>query len=117
MKAVAFALIEFTAVIGLLFLSRRAANIRGERTHALWFYFVFIAMALPPLLLLPLGHGPNVPFFGAAGMVAWVLLGALWLARRYPGIAQPDWVLRPWWIPDWTLILITGLCVIATFFG
>jgi hypothetical protein len=116
-RVTAFVLVELAAALALLFLSRQAADPRQERTRSLWFYLVFVLMALPPPLLLPLGHGPNVAFFGAVGIAAWIGLGALWVARRNPSIPNPDWLMRPWWIPDWTLLVITALCAVATFFG
>jgi len=55
-----------------------------------------------------------VPFFATLALVAWVMLGALWLCRRYPDIPQPDWVLMRWSAADWGLIAVLILSSLAT---
>ena len=117
MNAVLFVLIELVLGVAVLLLSRKAPDQRRERTRSLWAYVVFCAMALPPFLLLPLGHNTNIGFFAAVAMATWILLGALWVVRRNPQVPNPDWVRRPWWIPDWTLVAIAALCLWVVFYG
>ena len=117
MKVAAFILIELVLGFAVLFLFRKAPDQRREYIKSIWTYVLFSAMPIPAFLLLPLGHDPNGPFFGAAGMAAWIGLGALWVARRNPQIYNPPWVYRRWWIPDWTLLLITALCAAVAFLG
>jgi len=69
------------------------------------------------LLLFPLGHGPTVPFFATISLVAWIGLGALWLIRRNPQIANPAWTKQPWSMADWGLIAILLLSGLATILG
>lgn len=88
-----------------------------QRVRALASYFVSLVLGIIVILLAPLGHGDTVPFFGTLALVCWVLLGALWVARRYPGIPQPDWVLKPWSAADWGLIAILILSCAATVLG
>lgn len=88
-----------------------------QRVRALASYFVSLVLGIIVILLAPLGHGDTVPFFGTIALVSWVLLGALWVARRYPGIPQPDWVLEPWSGADWGLIAILVLSCAATVLG
>lgn len=88
-----------------------------QRVRALASYVVSLLLGIVVVLLAPLGHGPTVPFFGAMALVCWVLLGALWLARRYPGLSNPDWVLKPWSPADWGLIALLLLSCAATVLG
>ena len=87
------------------------------RRMALLSYFLSLCFGLMIILLAPLGHGDTVPFFATIALVAWVLLGGLWLSRRYPGIPQPDWVLKPWSSADWGLIAAIVLSCLATVLG
>lgn len=68
-------------------------------------------------IIFPYGHGPNVPFFGAIALVAWIGLGGLWLARRNPQIPNPAWTKKPWSIVDWALIVILILAGLAALLG
>lgn len=88
-----------------------------QRVRALASYFVSLVLGIIVVLLAPLGHGDTVPFFATMALVAWVLLGALWVCRRYPGIAQPDWVLKPWSGADRGLIAILILSCLAAVLG
>lgn len=87
------------------------------RARALLSYFVSLCFGLIVILLAPLGHGNTVPFFGTMALVAWVLLGGLWMARRYPNLSNPDWMLKPWSPADWGLIAIIVLSSLATVLG
>ena len=80
-------------------------------------YFASLVFAIAVLILAPYGHGPTVPFFGTVALVAWVLLGALWLIRRNPQIPNPDWTRKPWSVADWGLIAIVVLSGLAATLG
>jgi len=80
-------------------------------------YFASLVFSLAVLLLMPYGRGANVPFFAMIALVAWVLLGALWLSRRNPQIPNPDWTKKPWSVADWGLIAIVMLGLAAAALG
>jgi hypothetical protein len=95
----------------------RPADTRAATLRALGSYFVSLLFGIIVILLTPLGDGPSVPFFATLTLVCWVLLGALWIARRYPGLPNPDWVLVRWSPPDWGLIAMIVLSYLATILG
>ena len=73
----------------------------------------YVAPAISQAWALPRGaFGPTF----SAGLFG-VMLGALRLCRRYPGIPQPDWVLEPWSAADWGLIAVLILSSLATVLG
>jgi len=90
------------------------ASARNRSTLA---YGVSVALGIAALLLMPLGHGPGVPFFATIALIAWLGIGVLWLIRRNPQIPNPDWTRQPWSVADWGLIAIVVLAGLATVFG
>lgn len=105
------------AVLAMVWPGWHPPAVVQQRVRALASYFVSLVLGIIVVLLAPLGHGDTVPFFGTLALVSWVLLGALWLARRYPGIPQPDWVLQRWSAADWGLISVLVLSCVATILG
>ena len=80
-------------------------------------YVGSLLLGIVAAILVPYGHGPNVPFFGTIALVAWIGLGGLWLARRNPKIPNPAWTKKPWSVADWGLIVILLLSGLATILG
>ena len=115
--ALALALAVLLAILAMVWPGWHPPAVVQQRVRALASYGVSLVLGIVVVLLAPLGHGDTVPFFATVVLVAWVLLGALWLCRRYPGIAQPDWVLRPWSAADWGLIAILILSCLAAVLG
>ena len=60
-----------------------------------------ILLGIAAFLALPLGRGSAVPVFGMIAILAWVLLGVLWVTRRNPQIPNPAWLRPPWSAADW----------------
>jgi hypothetical protein len=105
------------AILAMIWPGWHPPAVAQRRVRALASYFVSLVLGIVVVLLAPLGHGDTVPFFATVALVAWVMLGALWLCRRYPGIPQPDWVLEPWSAADWGLIAVLILSSLATVLG
>ncbi len=116
LRYAALALAIVLAILAMVW-PTRAIDARAERLRALGSYFVSLVLGIIIVLLAPLGHGAAVPFFATLALVCWVLLGALWVARRYPGIPQPDWVLIRWSPADWGLIALIVLSSLAAVLG
>ena len=90
---------------------------KGLEARSQLAYAAVVVCGIGVMLLVPYGHGPNVPFFGTIALVAWIGLGGLWLARRNPQIPNPAWTKKPWSIADWGLIAILVLSGLATALG
>ena len=105
------------AILAMVWPAARTADARVQRRRALASYGLSLGLGVVIILLAPLGHGETVPFFGTLALVAWALLGGLWLSRRYPGLEQPDWVMKPWTVADWGLIAVVILSALATVLG
>jgi hypothetical protein len=76
----------------------------------------FVVLGLPLLIFTRAPHTLAVPL-GYAAFLAWVAVGTLWSMRLDPGAALrplPQWVLRPWWVPDWIVwsILLSATLVL-----
>ncbi len=89
----------------------------GDAARSQLSYAASCICGIAALLLLPFGHGPNVPFFVTIALVAWLGLGVLWLIRRNPQIPNPAWTKKPWSIADWGLIAILILSGLAALLG
>jgi hypothetical protein len=105
------------AILSMVWPARPLRDQKAERLRALASYFVSLAFGIAIVLLAPLGHGAGVPFYATLALVCWVALGALWMARRYPGLPNPDWVLMRWSPADWGLIVLLVLSSLAAVFG
>ena len=117
LRSAALGIAILLAVLAMVWPGWHPPAVVQQRARALASYFVSLVLGIIVVLLAPLGHGDTVPFFGTMALVSWVLLGALWVARRYPGIPQPDGVLKPWSAADWGLIAILVLSCVATVLG
>lgn len=120
MSGLRYAALGLAVVLAILAMAWPAAptsDIRKQRRRALASYGLSLALGVLILVLVPLGHGETVPFFGTLALVAWAMLGGLWLSRRYPGLEQPDWVLQRWSPADWGLIAVLILSCLATMLG
>ena len=105
------------AILAMVWPSRHPLTVPQARARALGSYVVSLILGIIVLLLTPLGHGATVPFFATMALVCWVLLGGLWMARRYPGLPNPDWVFMRWSPADWGLIGLIVLSYLATVLG
>jgi len=114
MRIAALLLMAVLAVVAMIWPFRWPKGPAGRSQLS---YCASLVCAIAVLILLPYGHGPAVPFFGMTTLVAWVLLGALWLIRRNPQIPNPDWTRKPWSVADWGLIVIAVLSGLATVAG
>ena len=117
LRYAALGLVIVLAILAMVWPGWHPDSVPQRRMRALASYLVSLVFGIIIILLAPLGHGSTVPFFGTFALVAWVLLGALWLSRRYPGILQPDWVLKPWSPADWGLIAVVVLASLAAVLG
>jgi hypothetical protein len=90
---------------------------RSPQARSQLSYAASVVLGIGALLLVPLGHGPAVPFFATIALIAWLGIGVLWLIRRNPQIQNPEWTRRPWSVADWGLIAILLLAGLATVFG
>jgi hypothetical protein len=87
---------------------RITKEFRRRSYAALGFYAVFVACGIAALILFPFRPGSEVvALSGAAFVLAWIALGALWLMRVAPRLREPPgWLMKPWSPLDWTLIVI-----------
>ncbi len=95
---------------------RITKEFRRKSYAALAFYAVFIICGIGALLLFPFRPGSAVVASSAVAFIlAWTVLGALWLMRLAPRLREPPaWLMRPWSPLDLTLIAIAiGAAAVA----
>jgi hypothetical protein len=72
---------------------------------------VIVILTLPPG-----GRSEIEALWITFGILAWILLCALWLARLAPHLGDvtiPRWIARHWSWPDWILITLLATAVIG----
>ena len=109
LRLVGLLLVLTLGVLAIVWPFRWPAAI-GRRAFAA--YVGAMLMGFFAILLFPYGHGPNMAFFLVVALATWIMLGAIWTARRL-NVPNPDWVKRPWSLLDWGLIVILLLSGIA----
>jgi hypothetical protein len=109
------------AVFGFRYVMRHPQGGAGFLFRSGIAILIYGASAMLPVVIVILtlpagGRSETEALWITLGILAWVLLCALWLARCAPhlgAVTIPRWVVRHWSWPDWILISLLATAIIG----